>query len=327
MSLSLFRLLSPRVIVGGMLSRVGIIAFNTYREAVRARLLHGLFGLALATGAYSLVVGALTLGNGMRVISDLGAASASVYGVVVAVMLMATSLHRELELKTIFPILARPIRRHEYLAGKYLGALLVLVAFVGANTGALLLAVAQAGGRPAWQPISGAAVPTGLALVLAFWRRRWSTWLPVPWAAALFVTGVWLAGVAPDERAVLARSALLTMSEVAIISAAALVFAAFTSPFLTAVFTFSVFVVGRSADSLAQLPERVFGAAIRATGEFLARVVPNLMIYVPPRPLLTGEQVEPPFGEYAWLAVTQAMAWSVALLVLASLIFRKRDFQ
>ena len=66
-----------------MLTRIGMVAFNTYRESVRARVLHGLFALALATGAYSLVVGAYAIKQGMRVVSDLGAASVSLYGIIV----------------------------------------------------------------------------------------------------------------------------------------------------------------------------------------------------------------------------------------------------
>ena len=107
-----------------MLARVGVVAFNAYREAVRARVLHGLFGLAIATAAYSLVVGAYASQSQMRVVSDLGAASISLYAVIVAIVLGATSLYRELEQKTIFPVLARPIRRAEYLVGKLLGTLL-----------------------------------------------------------------------------------------------------------------------------------------------------------------------------------------------------------
>src|SRR4051812_34788435 len=104
-----------------MLARVAVVALNTYREAVRARILHGLFALALLTSGYSLVVGAYTAGNQLRVVSDLGAASVSLYSIIVAVVLGATSLYRELELKTLYPILARPVGRAEYLAGKYLG--------------------------------------------------------------------------------------------------------------------------------------------------------------------------------------------------------------
>ena len=51
-----------------MLHRVLVIALNTYREAVRARILHGLFGLALATGGYSLIVGAYAVSDQLRVV-------------------------------------------------------------------------------------------------------------------------------------------------------------------------------------------------------------------------------------------------------------------
>jgi hypothetical protein len=110
------------------------------------------------------------------------------------------------------------------------------------------------------------------------------------------------------------------------VTAIATLFAAFSSPFLTAVFTLGVFVVGRSADTLAALPERVFGPTIQRTGEILSKVLPNLMHYVPPRPLLTGEAATITLGQHLSLAALQACGWVVVLLVLASIIFRRRDF-
>ena len=110
----------------GSSRRIAALALNTYREAVRARLLLGLFALALATALYSIAVGEFALKNASRVVADLGAASISIYAIVVAVIIGATSLYRELEQKTIFPILARPIRRAEYVVGKYAGTLLTL---------------------------------------------------------------------------------------------------------------------------------------------------------------------------------------------------------
>ncbi len=59
-------------------------------------------------------------------------------------------------------------------------------------------------------------------------------------------------------------SAALTVFEVVIVAAVATLFSSFSSPFLTAVFTFGVFIVGRSADTLARLPHRVFGRTIQA---------------------------------------------------------------
>jgi Cu-processing system permease protein len=262
----------------------------------------------------------------MRVVSDLGAASISMYAIVVAIVLGATSLYRELELKTIFPILARPIGRSEYLVGKYLGTLCTLMVFVMANTGVLLLALSAMSTE---QPVPAAMVligSIGAALIVAWRLPRTRTYVPIPWAAVVTTLGWILATNAPDDRRVVAGAAALAMAEVGIVTAIATVFSSFSSPFLTATFTFGVFIVGRSADTLAHLPERLFGSFIHHSAVWLSKVVPNLMLYVPPRSLLTGEAVGISLPEYLLLASAQALGWSVALVAVASLVFRRRDF-
>lgn len=309
-----------------MLARVWVIALNSYREAVRARILHGLLALSLATCAYSLVVGAYTARNQLRVVSDLGAAGVSLYSVVVAVVLGATSLYRELELKTLFPILARPVSRTEYLVGKYLGTLLVLLVFVAANSGIALLAIAVISGRSL-----ALALGLGFGSIAAlggvgYAVRRSITFLPAVWAAFIAVCGVLLAAGAPDDRRVLIGLGVLTLCEVAIVVGLATLFSSFSSPFLTAMFTLGLFVVGRSADTLARLPERVYGPTAHKMAAAVSRVVPNLMIYVPPRPLLTGEASGVALLPYIGGAALHALGWSLLLLAAASLIFRRRDF-
>ncbi len=121
-------------------------------------------------------------------------------------------------------------------------------------------------------------------------------------------------------------SAALTLCEVGIVTAIATLFSSFSSPFLTAVLTFGVFLVGRSADTLAHMPPRVFGTAIQHTGEVLSKVFPNLMLYVPPRTLLTGEAAGTPLSHYLLLAAAQALAWALGLIAAASLVFKRRDF-
>jgi ABC-type transport system involved in multi-copper enzyme maturation permease subunit len=309
-----------------MLARIGVIALNTYREAVRARILHGLFGLSVATAGYSLIVGEFALRSAPRVVSNLGAASLSIYGIVVAVVLGATSLYRELELKTLFPILARPIHRTEYLVGKYLGILLTLLVFAAANAGILLIAIGGMSGRPASVVLGIPVVLTVATLGVAFRAARFRTYAPIPWAAALLVVGLVASTGAPDERRVLLGAAVLSLSEVAIVLAVAMVFSSFSSPFLTAMFTFGVFVVGRSADTLAKLPARIFGEAIHDAAVVLSKIVPNLMVYFPPRSLLTGESGTVDVAEYVTFAILHALAWSVGLLAVASFLFRRRDF-
>jgi ABC-type transport system involved in multi-copper enzyme maturation permease subunit len=309
-----------------MLARVLVIALNTYREAVRARILHGLFALALATTGYSVVVGAYTAKNQLRVVSDLGAAAISLYAIIVAVVLGATSLYRELELKTLFPILARPLSRTEYLAGKYLGTLLVLLVFVAANTGLALIAIAVIAGRGLGLGLGLTLGSAGAFAVLGYFKRHSITYLPIAWAAFLAVVGLLLASGAPDDRRVLLGLGALTMCEVGVISGIATLFSSFSSPFLTAVFTFGLFIVGRSADTLARLPVKVFGQFMHDAGSGLSKVVPNLMLYVPPRPLLTGEASDVALWPYVGGAALHALAWSLLLLSMASLIFRRRDF-
>jgi len=309
-----------------MFDQVLAIAFNTYRENVRARLLHGLFAVAMATAGYALVVGAYAFRDTLRVVSDIGAASVSLYAVVVAVVLGATSLHRELEHKTIFPILARPMTRASYLVGKFLGSWLTLGVFVLANTGVLFLAVAALRARRVDYMVGGLLLILVVSGLVAWKVPRTRTLMPLVLAGTSFVAGYLLSGAAPDDRNVLSFSALLTMSEVAIVIGIAGVFSAFSSPFLSAILTLGVVVVGRSADALAALPERVFGSVVSGLGLFLSKVVPNLMVYVPPRTLLTGESRVESIGVYLAQAGLQALAWVTILLVVSSLIFRRRDF-
>lgn len=307
-----------------MLARITVVLLNTYREAVRARVLHGLFALALATAAYCVVVGQFASGEAARVLSNLGSASVALYGVFVAIVLSATALHREIELKTLFPILARPIARWEYVLGKYLGTLLTLGVFVIGNAAVFLLALAATGAA-----LSRAAVGLGAGLavaVLVAWRvPRARGAVPPALAVALMVWGAWLCRELPDDRRVILCSAVLTFSEVGIVAAISLLFSAFSSPFLSAIFTFGVFIVGRSADTLANLPVRSFGQAIHDAARALSHVVPNLMLYVPERAVLTGESAAMAPLRYTALAVAQAVGWAAVLLAFASLLFKRRD--
>ncbi|MDI1448013.1 ABC transporter permease subunit [Polyangium sp. 6x1] len=313
-----------------MFGRIGVIALNTYRESVRARILLGLAVMAFFVSLYALVVGAFTLKNAPRVVSDLGAASISIFSLLVAIVIGATSLYRELEQKTLFPILARPIRRSEYLVGKYLGTLLTIAVFVMADAGLVLLLSAGLGaGESAAHlyRIVGGAFGWLLLMVLAGWRiPAMRTYGVIPWAAGMLVLGVALSGVAPDERRVVLASSVLTLLEIAIVAAAATLFSSFSTPFLSALLTLGVWIVGRQADSLARLPVKQFGQSIHDFGVALSKIVPNLQIFVPPRPLLVGEAIDVKLSGYLGMASLTSLGWSLGLLAVAALVFNERDF-
>ena len=312
-----------------MFGRVGVIALNTYRESVRARILLGLAGVALAVSIYSLIVGAYTLKNAPRVVSDLGSASISIFSLAVAIIIGATSLHRELEQKTLFPILARPIRRGEYLVGKYLGTLLTIAVFIMADAGVVLMLGAGLAGRSIPQLLGASLGWTALAGVVAWRVPVMRTYGPIPWAAGMLVLGSVLGAEAAGERQVVLLSSVLTLLEIGIVSAIATLFASFSTPFLSALLTLGLFLVGRSADSLANLPVKMFGSfgqIIHDAGVALSKVVPNLQIYVPPRPLLLGELASVKLSSYIGMASLTSIGWALGLLTIAVLVFNERDF-
>lgn len=309
-----------------MLQRIATIALNTYREAARARILYGLVGLAIATALYSLVVGSYTLRSAPRVVADLGAASISFYSIAVAIVLSATSLYRELEHKTIFPILARPLHRAEYLGGKFLGILLTLAVFIALDGFVVLLTLAAMGGQSI-SLVAGVGLVALAVLVLVVLKfKSLGTFAPIPWALLMLLLAALLASGHPDERRVVLGMCLLTLFEVAIVTGISMVFASFSSPFLTAILTLGLFVVGRQADALTKLPAKVFGDFVHEAGVLLSKVVPNLHVYVPARPLLTGEALDASLGSYLAMAGLQSLGWSVGLLVVSMIIFQKRDF-
>ncbi|MBK8253485.1 MAG: ABC transporter permease subunit [Polyangiaceae bacterium] len=309
-----------------MLRRVFAVAMNTYRESVRARILIGLAAAAFAVSFYSLIIGAYTLKYAPRVVSNIGTASLSFYSIVVAVLIGATSLHRELEQKTIFPILARPIRRTEYLAGKYLGTLLTLGTFVMADAGLILFLGGALGGRPIELVFGlGGLLVLGLALAMIKWPAA-RTYGPIPWAFLVMVAGAWLCGSAPDERRVILGSALLSIIEVSVVVSLTLLFSSFSTPFLSAILTLGLVVAFRNADLLAKMPVKQVGPLLHSFFFYMSKVVPNLQIYVPPRPLLTGEALDANVPLYFARAAVHGVAWSAGLFASASFIFKRRDF-
>jgi ABC-type transport system involved in multi-copper enzyme maturation permease subunit len=209
--------------------------------------------------------------------------------------------------------------------GKYLGTLSTLACFVLGNAGVFLCALAATGPTPVWQPLLAAALSVGVGVLIGWRSPSLRSVVPALSALLLLLAGAWLSSHAPDDRRVLLAAAVLTVCEVAVVSGVALLFSAFSSPFLTAVFTFAVFIVGRSASTLAKLPVRVFGALIHDIAELLSKLVPNLMLYVPERALLTGEGIGSSPGAYIALALAHTLGWAAALLGCACLLFRRRD--
>lgn len=309
-----------------MLLRVRTIALNAYRESVRARILLGMAGVAFCVSVFSLVIGSFTLSNAQRVVSDIGAASISLFSVAVAVVNGATSLHRELEQKTIFPVLARPLGRGEYIVGKFLGVLLTIGVFIAADSGLVLSLASILAGRNPLLVVGSALALLGL-LGLAAWRIPAArTYGYIPWSIAFLALGAVLSSSCPDERRAILTSSFLTLLEICVVTGFATLFSSFSSPFLSALLTIGIWIIGRSADSMDHFPKKFFGPTMSTFAKLLGKLWPNLQLFVPPRPLLTGEDIAIDRARYLLTCTGTAAGWTVVLLSAAILVFRRRDF-
>ncbi len=110
-----------------MLTRVSAIALNTFREAIRHRILYLLLVFAVAMISFAQILSLLTVGSEEKIIKDFGLASIDVFGVLTAVFIGIGLVSREIERRTVYTLLAKPIHRFEFILGKYAGLSLTLL--------------------------------------------------------------------------------------------------------------------------------------------------------------------------------------------------------
>lgn len=128
------------------MSRVGYIALNTFKETVRDKVLYNLVLFALLMIASSYVLGKISVYQEVKIIKDLGLASISVFGMVIAIFIGIGLVSKEIEKRTLYSVLPKPISRTQFILGKYFGlclTLLVNVAIMSAGFFLLLLVLGE----------------------------------------------------------------------------------------------------------------------------------------------------------------------------------------
>lgn len=110
-----------------MIGRLWAIAYNTYREAVRDRVLYNLILFALLIVGSSIIFGQISLEINRIVLINLGLTAISLFGIVIAIFIGIGLVSKEIEKKTLYTVLAaRPVRRWEFITGKFLGLVMTL---------------------------------------------------------------------------------------------------------------------------------------------------------------------------------------------------------
>src|SRR5258708_8132079 len=115
--------------------RAGVVALNTFREAVRDRVLYNLVFFALLMMAAAVLVGQFSIGIESIVVVSLGLIAISVIGLLIAIFIGVGLVYKEMDKRTFYAVLAKPVRRWEFLLGKFGGLVLTLAV----NTAAMAL--------------------------------------------------------------------------------------------------------------------------------------------------------------------------------------------
>lgn len=102
------------------------IAKNTYREAIRDKVLYLLLVFGALAILASKILGYVSIGSELKIIKDISLASISVFGALIAVFVGTSLIYKEVDKRTIYTIISRPIARYEFILGKYLGLVMLL---------------------------------------------------------------------------------------------------------------------------------------------------------------------------------------------------------
>lgn len=174
--------------------RVFAIALNTAREAVRNKILYSVMFFAALLTATAAAVGSVSIGDSIKFVKDFSLFSLSLFGVVTTLLLGVNLLSREIQRRTIYNLLSKPVTRAQFLLGKYLGLLVTLTTML-VLMGTLLLALTGLlEGRIDWQllPVMGAML-LEVALLLAV-ALFFGAIVVTPSLAGFFTAATFIAG-------------------------------------------------------------------------------------------------------------------------------------
>ena len=215
-----------------------VIAINVFRESVRDKVLYNLVLFAILLIGASYMLGQLTAGQDVKIIKDLGLAATSLFGLFIAVFIGIGLVSKEVERRSIYSLLAKPIHRYQLVLGKYCGLVLTLA-------------------------VNVAVMAAALYLVLAY----------MAWGVAPEIMRAW---DAPATDPALLKAVALILVELMLVTAIALFFSTFSTPILSAAMTFGFVIVGHFSTDLRNFKDVVDSSAAAGLARGLYWVLPNL---------------------------------------------------
>ncbi len=262
------------------------VALNVFRESVRDRVFYNLLFFAVLLVGASMLVGQMTAGQDVKIIKDLGLSATSLFGLFIAVFVGIGLVWKEVERRSVYSLIAKPIRRPALVVGKYLGLAITLLVNVAVMAAVLyaLLAYMDASTTPS---------------VRAAWE-------------------------APAADPALLVVFLLTYVQLLLVTAIALFFSTFSSPMLSAVLTFGLYVIGHFNADLKHFDAVVTSTPVVWLLRGLYYLLPNLAPFDVAAQVVHGQPVA---AGFILMTIGYAAVYIACLLIAASLIFARRDLK
>jgi len=252
--------------------KIRAIAFNTFREAIRDRILYLLLFFAIVFIAFSRVLALLTVGDRIKIIKDVGLASLSFFGALMAILMGTGLVYKEIDKKTIYTLLAKPIQRSQFILGKYFGLLLTLFIML------LLMSF--------------------IFLVVLFLHTFHLEW-------DIFVAFFFI------------------FLELCLITAVAIFFSSFSTPILSSIFSLAFYLIGHFSWSLETIIQKIKPGATKIFAQILYTVVPDLQNFDYKKEIVHHLTI--PSSAFIY-SIFYGIAYTLFVLALAMIVFRRRDF-
>ena len=268
------------------MSIIGHVAVNVFKESVRDKVLYNLVAFATLLIAVSYLLGQLTAGQDMKIVKDLGLAAIASFGRLIAVFIGIGLVWKEVERRSIHSLLSKPMRRYEFILGKYAGLALTLF-------------------------VNVAIMTVAFYAVLAYMNTQFPESARLSWPAPATDPGM-------------LRAIALIFLELLLVTAVALFFSTFSSPFLSAALTLGLWVTGHFNDDLRSFETAVDSPVAAYVARGLYYVLPNFGAFDIKTQVVYALPVT---GSYMVATSAYAVVYIALLLTGAVAIFSRRDFK
>ena len=255
---------------------VALVARNTFRELVRDRVLYNLIFFALLMIGASLLVGQLAIGDIAKVISDIGLSSMRFFGMLIAIFIGIQLVSKEIDRRTIYSLLSKPLRRSDFILGKFFGLGMTLA-------------------------VNSAIMAAGIVVAVL-----WVRW-----------------GYAAQVLTVLPASFMIFL-ELLVITGIALTMSTLSSPAISALVTFLLYVAGNFSVNLLAMAETTEAVAAKWLLTALYYLLPNLANFNAISTAAHGQLIP---GARIASAAAYALVYCGILVTIAVLVFDRKDFK